>query len=403
MVPAAHAHEGAPTPIDAIPEGDARPPSWRERWLAFRNRTIASPGFQRWAAGFPLTRRIAQRNTRALFDLCAGFVYSQTLFACIRLDLFRILEHGPLSCLELAEKLCLRPDRTLRLLKAAASLGLLRRLDDERFALADLGAALIGNPSIAAMIEHHALLYEDLRDPVGLLRGESGASRLSGYWPYAGRPDAASLRPEAVADYSALMASSQALVAEDILDAYPMHRHRLLMDVGGGEGAFLRAVMLATPGLAVRLFDLPAVAVRAGERFAAEGSSGRAEAMGGNFRTSPLPRGADVISLVRVVHDHDDEIVRILLRAVRDALPEGGTLVLAEPMAGTARAEPIADAYFGFYLLAMGSGRCRTAAELTALLKEAGFAGCREVPTRRPLLTRLLVCQRSGSNIVSKT
>ena len=71
--------------------GRQRALPWRERWLAFRNRTIANPAFQRWAAAFPLTRGIARRNTRALFDLCAGFVYSQTLFACIRLDLFAIL------------------------------------------------------------------------------------------------------------------------------------------------------------------------------------------------------------------------------------------------------------------------------------------------------------------------
>ncbi len=56
---------------------------------------------------------------------------------------------------------------------------------DGRFALADLGAAVIGNPGIAAMVEHHALLYADLADPVALLRGETGRTRLASYWPYA--------------------------------------------------------------------------------------------------------------------------------------------------------------------------------------------------------------------------
>ncbi|MHC2019427.1 methyltransferase [Methylobacterium sp. CM6247] len=383
---------GPPSPAEG--GGRQRALPLRERWLAFRNRTIANPAFQRWAAAFPLTRGIARRNTRALFDLCAGFVYSQTLFACIRLDLFAILAPGPLGLEALAERTCLRPERALRLLDAAASLHLLRRLPDGRFALADLGAALIGNPSIAAMIEHHALLYEDLRDPVALLREEGGTSRLAAYWPYAGAAGDTAIPAEAVADYSTLMAASQSLIAEDILDAYPMHRHRLLMDVGGGEGAFLRTVMRATPGLAVRLFDLPAVAARATERFAAEGLSHRAEAQGGSFRTAPLPKGADAISLVRVVHDHDDDTVRLLLRAAYDALGDGGTLLIAEPMAGTAGAEPVTDAYFGFYLLAMGSGRCRRPAELTALLHEAGFRECREIPTRRTLLTRLLVSRR---------
>ena len=84
----------------------------------------------------------------------------------------------------------------------------------------------------------------------------------------------------------------------------------------------------------------------------------------------PLPRGADVISLVRVLHDHDDESARMLLAAIRDALPPGGAIVVAEPMAGAPGAEPMGDAYFGFYLLAMGRGRPRTMGEIAQLLND---------------------------------
>ncbi|TXM66616.1 methyltransferase domain-containing protein [Methylobacterium sp. WL69] len=380
--------------VDKLP-GDVAPSkdSWRARWRAFRTRTIARPGFQRWAAGFPLTRRIARANTKALFDLCAGFVYSQTLFACVRLDLFRLLADGPLAPEALAARVGLAPDRALRLLKAAAALDLLARLPDGRFALADLGAALIGNPSVSAMIEHHALLYADLADPVALLRGE-GPTNLSGYWAYAeaARGDPASAEP--VAAYGELMGASQALIAGDILDAYPLRDHRRILDVGGGEGAFLKAAARHAPGLGLMLFDLPAVAARAATRFAEADLSARAKTFGGAFPDDPLPPGADVVTLVRVVHDHDDARVRALLRAAHAALPTGGTLLIAEPMAGTPGAEAMADAYFGFYLLAMGTGRCRTAAELTELLTEAGFGGVREIQTRRPLLTRLLVSTR---------
>ena len=62
-----------------------------------RDRLLASRRFQRWAAAFPLTRPIARRRARALFDLCAGFVYSQVLFACVRLKLFDALAAGPLA------------------------------------------------------------------------------------------------------------------------------------------------------------------------------------------------------------------------------------------------------------------------------------------------------------------
>ncbi len=107
-----------------------------------------------------------------------------------------------------------------------------------------------------------------------------------------------------------------------------------------------------------------------------------------------LPEGADVISLVRVLHDHDDEPVRALLRAAYRALPAGGRLLIAEPMAGTRGAEAIGDTYFGMYLWAMGSGRPRTADELSAMTREAGFSQCREHGTAMPLLVRVLVAER---------
>lgn len=373
-------------------------PGLRERWLAFRNRTIASPAFQRWAAGFPLTRRVAQANTRRLFDLCAGFVYSQILLACVRLDLFRTLADGPLALDALSRSLALPSDRAERLLKAAASLDLVRALPDGRYALADLGAAMLGNPSIAAMIEHHAMLYDDLRDPVALLRGESGATRLNGYWAYAGE-HRESAGDEAVAAYGELMASSQALLAEDVLDAYPFGRHARLMDVGGGEGAFAAAAARRCPNLELMLFDLPAVSSRAESRLAAQGLDSRVACHGGSFLDDSLPRGADLVTLVRIVHDHDDPAVATLLRAVFAALPPGGTLLIAEPMAGTPGAEPIGDAYFGFYLLAMGSGRARTAAELSAMLANAGFTDIRQHATRRPLLARVISGRKTPTDM----
>jgi demethylspheroidene O-methyltransferase len=366
---------------------------WRDRLLGWRDRLLASERFQRWAVAFPLTRPLARRRSRALFDLVAGFVYSQVLLACVRLGLFEMLRDGPLPAAILAARMSLRPESAARLLAAAASLGLLQRRADGRFGLGPHGAALLGNPSVSAMIEHHALLYADLTDPVALLRGEQ-TTRLSTYWPYAGtdRPDR--LEAAAVAPYSALMAATQQFIAGEVLDAYKIGRHRCLLDVGGGEGAFLAAAAARAPKLHVKLFDLPAVAARAQARFAALGLSGRAEAVGGSFLTDSLPAGADIISIVRVLHDHEDDVVHIILKSAYAALPPGGTLLVAEPMAGTEGAEPVGDAYFGFYLMAMGTGRAREAAELAEMLGHAGFTGVRQVPTHSPLLTRLLVARK---------
>lgn len=372
-------------------------PSFGDRWRARRNRWLASPRFQRWAAAFPLTRPIARRHARSLFDLVAGFVYTQILFAGVRLKLFERLAEGPRAAEELAGELTLSIDACERLLAACASLDLAERRGDGRYGLGPLGAALLGNPGIVAMIEHHALLYADLRDPVALLRGETADTALGRYWPYAAAGAAGGARLDGghVADYSALMSASQPLVADEALDAYQLEKrgHRCLLDVGGGEGTFLCAAARRDPQLQLIVFDLPPVAERARERFAAAGLSGRARAVGGDFLRDELPTGADIVSVVRVLHDHDDDGVLKLLQAIRRALPPGGTLLIAEPMSETPGAEPMGDAYFGFYLLAMGRGRPRSAEALQALLRSAGFHRQRLLPTSMPLQTRVMVAQ----------
>ena len=181
------------------------------------------------------------------------------------------------------------------------------------------------------------------------------------------------------------------MIASEILDAYPMNRHQCLLDVGGGAGTFLIAAATRHANLHVKLFDLPAVAEIANARFAEVGIAGRAEAFGGDFVGSPLPTGADVISLIRVAFDHPDDKVLDILRAIRKIMPVHGTLLVAEPMAGTIGAEAMGDAYFGFYLLAMGRGRSRTVGELSALLNEAGFGRIKVARTRMPLQTKLII------------
>jgi demethylspheroidene O-methyltransferase len=143
------------------------------------------------------------------------------------------------------------------------------------------------------------------------------------------------------------------------------------------------------------LFDLPAVADTASDRFRANGLASRAVAIGGSFLTDALPAGADVISLVRIIHDHDDDHVMTLLRAIHRALPEDGTLVIAEPLAGTSGAEAIGDAYFGFYLLAMGSGRPRSFARLSEMLRASGFAQIALKPSDMPMLTSVVIARPS--------
>lgn len=393
-------------------DGWSAPVSWwsacRERWLWLRNRCVASAAFRTRAAAFPLTRMMARRDASQLFDLLAGFVYSQVLAACVRLQLFDLLAQGPQTPRMLSQALGLPDEPTRRLLDAARSLALLERLGDGRYALGRLGAAMVGNAALHAMVEHHATLYADLADPVALLQAGEGSGRLARFWPYAAvgaskdqapqsvepefGPCEPSAEPAACAHaYSALMAATQPLVAEEILGAYPLSAHRHLLDVGGGNGTFVMAAATRAPHLRLTLFDLAPVAALATQEFARAGLADRAMAIGGNFLQNPLPRGADVATLIRVIHDHDDESARVILAAVKSALPPGGCLLLAEPLAETPGAARMGDAYFGFYLMAMGRGRPRTALRLSQMLREAGFGKVRALRSNLPLQTSVLL------------
>jgi demethylspheroidene O-methyltransferase len=368
---------------------------WRGRWVGWRNRLLGSPRFQRFASRFPLTRPIARRRASALFDLVAGFTYSQILAACIETGLLDILAEGPQDATTVAARTDLPIAGAVRLLRGGAALALVEAVGDG-WALGSGGAALRGNRGIAEMVAHHHLLYADLADPVGLLRRGGGGGALAGLWHYA--ESAGSGDARAVAAYSALMAASQPLVAAQVIDAYPFHRHRRLLDVGGGEGAFLTAVGARAPALELGLFDLPAVGDRARAHFDSAGLAPRTTIVGGDFLETPLPTGYDLISLVRVLHDHDDGPALQLLRNIHAALPDGGTLLIAEPMARTPGAAAAGDAYFGFYLLAMGSGRPRSAAEIAAMLRAAGFSRTRQIGTAIPLTTSVIVAIRKLSN-----
>jgi demethylspheroidene O-methyltransferase len=190
------------------------------------------------------------------------------------------------------------------------------------------------------------------------------------------------------------MAASQPQVAAEALAAYDVTRHHRLLDLGGGEGVFLREAAGRAPHLQLHLYDLPAVAARGHARLTEAGLGDRVAVTGGDFFRDPLPQGADLVSLVRVLHDHDDAPVQGLLQRVHDILPPGGRLLVVEPMAGVPGTEAVGEAYFALYLLAMGSGRARTPAELSTMLQHAGFAGIRIHPVRSPIRTGVITATK---------
>ncbi len=369
------------------------PGAIRRRWLVVRDRLLTDGRFQRWAAAFPLTRFMARRRQRELFDLVAGFVYTQTLLAVVRLDLLAQVAARPQTAAELAAARGLPRASMERLIAAAIPLRLLDERGEGRHGLGDLGAALLGNPGVIAMIEHHALLYRDLADPVALLSKPQQPTELSQYWAYARNERAAGLDAGSVADYSRLMAVSQEFISGEILSAYPVGRHKRVLDIGGGEGAFILNAARHTQEPAFMLFDLPAVAERARSAFQRAGLENRAAAHGGDLFRDALPKGADLACLIRVLYDHPDDAALAILRAARESLGPEGTLLIAEPMAGAKGTERMGSTYFGVYLFAMKGGNARSAEMLSRMALQAGFREVRPLRTNSPLLTSVLLAK----------
>lgn len=327
---------------------------------------------------------MARLRVRQVFTLCAGFVHTQAMVAIAELGIPAMLRAGPRALDAIARETYVAPARLRVLLDAGCAAGLLRRRRGERYGLAGPGAALVENAGLLAMIRHDALLYDDLRDPVALLRARDAPTRLAAFWHY-GDPDAAP-------PYSELMAHSSAMVADQLLAAWPFRRGATMLDIAGGSGAFAMAVARHAPALRVTVFDLPPVAAIAQARIAAAGLAGRVRAVGGDLLGGAALPPAPLATLVRVLHDHDDADAMRILRAARAAIAPGGTLLVAEPMAGQRRPLTATDAYFGFYLLAMGRGRVRTPRTLRRMARAAGFSRTRLVPTAVPLLLRVLAC-----------
>lgn len=362
-------------------------------WHSIRNSLLGSARFRRWAARFPLTRRVARRHAGALFDLCAGFVYSQALFACVRLRLLEAVGRRPQTTAELAHLTGIPSERLQRLLDAAVSLELLETGGRDCYRLGPKGALIASQPALADMIDHHWMLYEDLRDPIALLRTSTMGTHLEQFWSYA-RSCASDPAPGRNGErYSALMTATRSLFADEVLHAYDFRRHHCVLDVGGGEAMWAIELARRYPTLNVIVFDLPEVAKLASARIHAHDMRERVRVVGGDFRCDALPSGADLVMLNRVLHDHDDDAAACILTAARKVVAPDATLMIAEPMLEAGEAARVGAAYFNFYFLAMGSGRPRSAAEIRRLLEQTGFAHIRRHATDQPMCASIITAR----------
>lgn len=310
-----------------------------------------------------------------LARLMEGFLTTQLLYVAAKLDLAGMLADGARTGADLACAVGAEPVALTRVLRGLAVEGVLDERDDGRFGLTPVGDALRtleGAIVARAEVYYHATagLLDSLRD------GGTAFERAYGARFF----DHLDHHPDAAAVFHASMAGRAEREARDVVAAYDFTRLRRLVDVGGGSGVLLAAIMRAAPSLHGVLTDRPEAIAEARRRLEADGLASRAECLAGDFFDA-VPPGADAYLLSRVIHDWDDAHAARILANCRTAMPDHGRLLVVEAILPRRAREAPAAIRMDLHMMILFGGRERTEQEYRRLLADAGLALRRIVPT----------------------
>ena len=322
--------------------------------------------------------------TATVRQLIMGFRATQLIYVAAKLGLADQLVQGPQTPQQLARTVGANPQALYRLLRALASLGLFAETADGAFAVTPLAQLLQAN--VAGSLRGLALLYgeEWLWQAYGrmLYSVQTGqpafdythGEPLFDYLHH--HPAAAALFNEAMSGYSAQEAAA-------ILAAYDFSGVSMVVDLGGGHGALVTALLQAYPHLSGIVFDQAAVVEGARRRLADAGVGARASCVAGDFFAA-VPSGGDVYVLKSVLHDWDDAAALRILRSCRRAMGQQARLLVIERVVPP-RNTPAEAKLFDINMLVVAGGQERTEREYDALFQAAGFKLTRIIPTRSPL------------------
>jgi O-methyltransferase domain/Dimerisation domain len=318
-----------------------------------------------------------------LMPCITAFMASRIVQVAAELGIADLLETGSETSDALARRTQTHGPSLHRLLRALASLGVLDELESGRFALTALGTQL--RSSSPDSLRHFAMMYGGERvwrcwsDLLHCVRtGQSGMQHLYGMGSF----EYLASHPDAAAIFNAAMADVTRQITRAVVTTYDFSEFKSIVDVGGGDGTLIAAILTAASQLRGIVFDLPSGSAAAPRQLAAAGVADRCEVIAGDFFRA-VPTAADAYILKSVIHDWDDERSVAILTACRKAMVTHGKLLLVERVMPP-RMEVGPDqqrmAMLDMNMLVMPGGRERTEAEYHGLFAAAGFDLARVLP-----------------------
>lgn len=315
-----------------------------------------------------------------ILRLLRGPWIAQAIHIAAKLGLADLVQNGPQSVSELAQATGTHAASLYRLFRLLASVGIFTEVEEGHFGLTPLAATLRteGPGSLKAL----ATIYgeEMFWQPWGNIRhsiktGETAFTQVFGKSIYAYLAE----KPEMAAIFDQAMSGLVSQVAMAVATTYDFSSFRRIIDVGGGNGTLITAILHTYPGIAATLMDLETVIGHAKRQLDVAGLTNRCALVAGNFFQA-VPAGGDTYILSTVICNWDEEHALTILKNCHRAMTKGGKLLLVEIVLPPGN-EPSPGKMLDLQMMVITRGRDRTEAEYRTPLAAAGFTLMRVVPT----------------------
>ena len=318
-----------------------------------------------------------------ILQVITNFWSSRSIYCLAKLGIPDLLKSGPKTTAELASATKMHAPSLYRLLRALASIGFVSATDDGRFGLTPLSEILVTDaPGSLRWLTNSELGQEHYPAWGNLLHsiktGEIAFDNFFGddIWKYFQE------NPEDAAVFNNSMSGVTAATTAEVLSHYDFSSFGTLVDIGGGHGGLITAVLQANPNLKGILFDSPQVIEGARPKVEAAGLNGRCEIVAGDFFKC-VPAGGDAYIMKWIIHDWNDERAITILRNCRAQMPSNGRIIIVDSVVPETN-EPDFSKFFDLNMLVMTGGKERTEKEFSQLLSAAGFKLRRVIPTKMP-------------------